>query len=1290
VAVRQADGSLTRTVYDALGNVLERIEAPLPDYPSRVTHYEYDSLYRQQRVIQNYDPARPQNAENQWNIVTTYQYDPLGNTLAVTDTLGHTTRTAYDALNRPITVTDPLNQTVVSSYDAVGNLIAQTDPLGSTTRYTYDAANHQIAVADPLGNLTRYAYDASGNRIAMTDANGIVTRYEYDALNRLIAVVENYRPGQAADAQTNVRTEYAYDANGNRVRIRDANGHETTFTYDELNRLVVERDPLGNTWQYQYDNVGNRTVLVDANGQTTRYEYDAAGHLIAVYAPDSTVRYTYNAAGWRVAMSDSLGLTTWEYDALGRVRAVTDPFGQIVRYEYDPLGRRTALIYPDGLTARYTYDEAGRLIAMESPAAGIQYVYDAAGRLTAERRANGVNTAYTYDAAGRLRSLTHFVGMDEPLAVYEYTYDGVGNRLRAVEQIVWPELPPTPTPTDTPTLTPTATPTATLTPTPTSTDTPTLTPTSTLTATSTFTPTSTLTDTPIPGATCTPTLPATLTPTATPTLPPPSPTFSPTPGLTPTPSATPAAGDETPLPTPTLSPAEAIAALQADVTAYTAAGQIAPRLASGLQHKLERAAAALAEGRPRAAVHQLLAFLRQVENQRGRKISAEAADDLQAQAQAILEQLAPVTPEAYEALAVLQDSLASYAAEGQVEKKLADALQDKLEEARRSLQKGKIAAAVKALNAFLRQVEKQRGQKIAEEAADDLETQAQDILALLSLPPTPTPLAQGGLGAARPLLAPVALPRASSAVHNVTITYTYDPLYRLTAADYSDGKYYHYTYDAVGNRLTASDQSSVTSYRYDDANRLVEGDGVPYTWDNNGNLLSDGKNTYTYDTANRLVEVRNQSTVTSYRYNGLGDRLSQNRVNYTLDLNAGLTQVLSDSENTYTYGIGRISQQNGAATEYFLGDALGSVRQLVDGAGQITLVKSYEPYGSVVSSVGSDASAFGFTGEWTDVTGLVYLRARYYAPWDGRFLSRDGWEGDVYRPLSHARWVYAYANPVNFTDPSGHSPFLPPKCWPFAGTARECVDNASWLYSQNGPIILTGKSLGLARFDCNNRAWSKPDDATDLLADYICERGPELVSFYGNDPLTQELARSKAIDNLRRRFYREGDIPKPGDDKEYKFDVPQFMEAIWDWGTSGNALPIMHFIGTFEYEVSLARQGGLGGVRFVVRNRTDLASGTHWPGRFPPAGEEQNPLSLERLIDEHPELANHSDWDLLYHYRDANGNPIVAILNPKRREQTEGYQGGGRMQQTFTWTEEYDCNLANIPWPAVTKYLRIH
>ena len=62
-------------------------------------------------------------------------------------------------------------------------------------------------------------------------------------------------------------------------------------------------------------------------------------------------------------------------------------------------------------------------------------------------------------------------------------------------------------------------------------------------------------------------------------------------------------------------------------------------------------------------------------------------------------------------------------------------------------------------------------------------------------------------------------------VPGTTITYAYDPLYRLTAADYDDGTYFHYTYDAVGNpvslrtgangRLTEVTPGGSVSYVYD-------------------------------------------------------------------------------------------------------------------------------------------------------------------------------------------------------------------------------------------------------------------------------------------------------------------------------------------------------------------------------------------------------------------------------------------------------------------------------------------
>lgn len=65
----------------------------------------------------------------------------------------------------------------------------------------------------------------------------------------------------------------------------------------------------------------------------------------------------------------------------------------------------------------------------------------------------------------------------------------------------------------------------------------------------------------------------------------------------------------------------------------------------------------------------------------------------------------------------------------------------------------------------------------------------------------------------------------------------------------------------------------------------------------------------------------------------------------SLRTGTGLTQALSDGTYTYLYGYGRVAQLNTdpLMTDYFLGDALGSVRQLTDAQGQITLAKAYNP-----------------------------------------------------------------------------------------------------------------------------------------------------------------------------------------------------------------------------------------------------------------------------------------------------------------------------------------------------------
>ena len=259
-----------------------------------------------------------------------------------------------------------------------------------------------------------------------------------------------------------------------------------------------------------------------------------------------------------------------------------------------------------------------------------------------------------------------------------------------------------------------------------------------------------------------------------------------------------------------------------------------------------------------------------------------------------------------------------------------------------------------------------------------------------------------------------------------TIDYTYDPLNRLTGASYDDGSSYAYTYDAVGNRLTETAKDETNQYTYDAANRLASVNGLTYTYDANGNLLADGTKTYTYNYANRLTQVVIGADTYQYNYNGLGDRLQSilngTATSYSLDLNSGLTQVLADGINTYSYGFNRIAQVSETQTGYFLSDALGSVRQVVDPQAEILLAQSYSPYGEVLSSVGDYETAYSYTGEMTDGTGLVNLRARYYDPGTGRFVSKDTWAGDYASPISLNKWSYAYSNPLLYTDPNGNNP----------------------------------------------------------------------------------------------------------------------------------------------------------------------------------------------------------------------------------------------------------------------------
>jgi RHS repeat-associated protein len=172
-------------------------------------------------------------------------------------------------------------------------------------------------------------------------------------------------------------------------------------------------------------------------------------------------------------------------------------------------------------------------------------------------------------------------------------------------------------------------------------------------------------------------------------------------------------------------------------------------------------------------------------------------------------------------------------------------------------------------------------------------------------------------------------------------------------------------------------------------------------------------------------------------YDGDGNKVSETHngttTAYLIDTQnlTGYAQVVEELVNgnvvrTYTYGHDllnqdqRISGTNWSAT-WFAYDGHGSVRQLTDGVGNVTDHYDYDAFGVLLHSQGTTFNRYRYCGEqYDDALGLYYLRARFMNASNGRFWSMDSYEGEGSDPQSLHKYLYANADPVNGSDPSGN------------------------------------------------------------------------------------------------------------------------------------------------------------------------------------------------------------------------------------------------------------------------------
>ncbi|MBF0618719.1 MAG: VCBS repeat-containing protein [Candidatus Omnitrophica bacterium] len=289
--------------------------------------------------------------------------------------------------------------------------------------------------------------------------------------------------------------------------------------------------------------------------------------------------------------------------------------------------------------------------------------------------------------------------------------------------------------------------------------------------------------------------------------------------------------------------------------------------------------------------------------------------------------------------------------------------------------------------------------------------------------------------------------RIDNGIKGTAKIYTYDELNRMISSKDGADAVIAYQYDELGNIKqkgnlvytygeNAAGPHAVTSIT----------DGSSMTYDANGNMSSYRTATktqyYTYDTYNRLTKVEavdvgtvTRYTVATYSYDGDGGRTKK-----TVYVNNGDTvtpvttayagDLIEDTNgiqtNSIFLGSSRVATYDGTKVRWLIGDHLGSTSIVLDETSTMTEKIEYTPWGEVKSydkyGTGPEVAQFYFTGKkLDDETGLFYFGARYYNPKLGRFLTPDTIVQSPYNPQTLNRYSYCNNNPINLTDPTGHS-----------------------------------------------------------------------------------------------------------------------------------------------------------------------------------------------------------------------------------------------------------------------------
>lgn len=281
-----------------------------------------------------------------------YVYDQAGRLVRSNAEGGVWRDYGYNLAGRLVREAHPVLATAADGTSDLVNAVTThvVDRLGRVTRTTQPATGD--SGAQPV---TQYKYDRWGNVIEAIDAKGGVTTFEYNQSNQVVREIRPQVTVVHADGSETLERPvltYLYDARGQLIATRDANGNVRRTTYDEVGRVLRSTDGTGQSTDYAYDAMGQQRLTQDPLNYLTFRDFDAAGRIV------EQGDYLEATAGGRERhVRESYGL-----NQNGDRLTVTNELGQTARYDYDSRGLVTRSQTATGVVMSYAYDANGNKI----------------------------------------------------------------------------------------------------------------------------------------------------------------------------------------------------------------------------------------------------------------------------------------------------------------------------------------------------------------------------------------------------------------------------------------------------------------------------------------------------------------------------------------------------------------------------------------------------------------------------------------------------------------------------------------------------------------------------------------------------------------------------------------------------------------------------------------------------------------------------------------------------------------------------------------------------------------